>query len=119
MASKKSNPIKFDLEGKADEILKRAQEKSDEHAYMFITTFVRYRELLAHQRELEKVIQEEGLMVQKEYVKGRKNLYLNPAVNAYNSTTAALDKTAQLIMKIIQEPLRDGGGEGGDAFDNF
>lgn len=118
--AKKQTTIKIDLNEQAKEILNRATEKGIEHSYMFVTTFQRYKEHIAHLVELEKVIKEEGMLVEKEYVKGRKNIYMNPAINAYNSTAAAADKTAQLLIRYIVSPLKDeDGGDDKDAFDLF
>lgn len=124
MADKKANrepkklQINVDLNEQAAEILRRATEKGVEHSYLFVTTFKRYQELILHLIELEEAIAKEGLMVTKEYVKGRTNLYVNPAVSAYNQTAGAADKTAQLLLRYIVQPLRDD-GESGDSFDVF
>ena len=109
---------KSTLEAQAKEILEKAQKNGVEHSYMFVTTFRRYQEHIAHLMELQKAISEAGTMVTKEYVKGRANLYVNPAINAYNSTASAADKTAQLLLKYICSP-DDSGGDGGDDFDSF
>ena len=53
-----------------------------------------------------------------EYVKGRKNIYVNPALAAYNQSSGAADKTAALLMKCIIAPLSNGGDDG-DEFDTF
>lgn len=58
-----------------------------------------------------------GMLVKKEYVKGRENIYMNPAINAYNATCAGADRTAQLIFRCILQPLSDGDEK--DAFDMF
>ena len=52
--------------------------------------------------ELEKKIKEEGTLVTKEYVKGRGNLYCNPAVSEYNRTTDSANKTVSTLIKIIK-----------------
>ena len=109
--------ITVDLNAKALEILEKAQKKGSEHSFMFITLFKRYQEQIAHLQALEDAIRNEGTMVEKEYVKGRANLYVNPAVSAYNQTSTAADKTAQLIMKCIVTPLSDGDEQ--DEFDIF
>lgn len=109
--------IKVDLNEQAKEILEKATEKGVEHSFMFVTTFQRYKEHIQHLVELEKAIKKDGTMVTKEYVKGRKNLYVNPAINAYNSTAAAADKTAQLLIKCILAPLHD--ADGGTEKDDF
>lgn len=120
MAPKKNNGIfSVDLNAQAREILKRAEEKGVEHSYLFITTFKRYQEHILHLVQLEQIIKDEGMLTEKEYVKGRKNLYLNPAVSAYNQTAGAADKTAQLLIRYIVAPLRDDDAEGGDSFDVF
>lgn len=113
--------IKVDLNEQAKEILERATEKGVEHSFMFVTTFQRYKEHIQHLAELEKAIKKDGTMVTKEYVKGRANLYVNPAINAYNSTAGAADKTAQLLIRYIVAPLRDSedGGAEKDDFDLF
>lgn len=118
MASKNDSVITVDLNAQAREILQKAQEKGVEHSFMFVTTFKRYQEHLSHLAELQLAIKESGTMVTKEYVKGRANLYVNPAVSAYNQTANAADKTAQLLLKYIVAPL-SGGGEAGDDFDVF
>lgn len=114
-----STKVLLDLNAQAKEILEKAQKKGVEHSFMFVTAFRRYTELISHLAELEKAIKEGGMLVTKEYVKGRTNLYVNPAVAAYNQTAGAADKTAQLLLKYIVAPLHDGDGEAGDDFDLF
>ena len=43
------------------------------------------------------------MLVTKEYVKGRENIYTNPAVNAYNKTCQQANNTTQTLMKIIEQ----------------
>ena len=52
--------------------------------------------------DLEKAIKEDGTTVEKEYVKGRKNLYSNPALKDYNTTTDSANRTVSTLMKIIK-----------------
>lgn len=47
-------------------------------------------------------MKEDGVLVTKEYVKGRKNLYSHPAVAEYNRTTDSANKTVSTLMKIIK-----------------
>ena len=104
----------------AQAILEKARAKGIEHTFMFTTTFKRYVELISHLAELQKSIVESGCLVTKEYVKGRQNLYVNPAINAYNTTAAQANNTASILMKFIIQPLRDEDGDGGGAaFDVF
>ena len=98
-------------------ILAKAQEKGIEHTFMFTTTFQRYVELISHMAELQKSIKEQGCLVTKEYVKGRQNIYVHPAINAYNATAAQANNTANILMRFIVQPLSDSDDK--DDFDMF
>ncbi len=93
---------KNQLEEKARDILTLAEERGVESNYFFVTTFERYQVQLTILEELEKAIKEEGMLVSKEYVKGRKNLYTNPAVSDFNRTTDSANKTVSTLMRIIK-----------------
>ena len=93
---------KSKLKAQADEILKLAEESGVQSNYFFSTTFERYLVQLKILDELKKAIDEEGMIVSKEYVKGRKNLYSNPAVAEFNRTTDSANKTVSTLMKIIK-----------------
>ena len=56
---------------------------------------------------LEKTIDDEGMLVKKEYVKGRKNLYTNPAITEYNRTTQIANNTVATLLKIIRNRKDD------------
>ncbi len=93
---------KSKLEKQAMEIIRLAEESGVQSNYFFVTTFERYQVQLTILAELEKAIADEGMLVSKEYVKGRKNLYTNPAVSDYNRTTDSANKTVSTLMKIIK-----------------
>lgn len=93
---------KLSLDQKAKEIIRIAEESGVQSNFFFITTFKRYQVQLNILNELEKTMKEEGMLVSKEYVKGRKNLYSNPAVAEYNRTTDSANKTVAILMKIIK-----------------
>lgn len=93
---------KLSLTEQAKEIMKIAEESGVQSNYFFITTFERYQMQLNILKELEKTLNDEGMLVQKEYVKGRKNLYSNPALKDYNTTTDSANRTVSTLMKIIK-----------------
>jgi tRNA(Phe) wybutosine-synthesizing methylase Tyw3 len=93
---------KTKMERQAKEILRLAEESGVQSNYFFVTTFDRYQVQLRILEELKKTIDEEGMLVEKEYVKGRKNLYTNPAVSDYNRTTDSANKTVATLMRIIK-----------------
>jgi hypothetical protein len=94
--------MKEEVKSRADEILTLAKENGVGDNYFFVTTFERYQTQLLILDELKKAIEEEGMLVSKEYVKGRKNLYTNPAVSDYNRTTDSANKTVSTLMRIIK-----------------
>lgn len=105
------------LERAAQTMLKEAKKRGIENSFLFETTFQRYLDHIKHLEELQAAIEEHGSMVTKEYVRGRENLYVNPAIAAYNQTAGAADKAAQLLLRCIAD-LPAGGGET-DEFDRF
>ena len=96
MAKKRS------LQEQADEIIRIAEDSGVQSNYFFVTTFKRYQVQLGILNELEKSMEEQGMLVTKEYVKNRKNLYSNPAVAEYNRTTDSANKTVSTLLKIIK-----------------
>lgn len=93
---------KLSLEQQAKEIKKIAEESGVQSNFFFVTTFERYQVQLKILKDLQKTIKEEGILVTKEYVKGRKNLYTSPAVAEFNKTTDSANKTVACLMKIIR-----------------
>lgn len=93
---------KLTLQQQANAILAKAEAKGVNTNYFFATTFKRYQVQTKILEELEKVLSEEGTMVEKEYVKGRKNLYTNPAILEYNRTTTAANNTVATLIKIVE-----------------
>lgn len=88
-------------EKQAREILRRAQERGLENNFFFTTTFERYLTQVRIMEDLEREISESGTTVTKEYVKGRANIYTNPAIAEYNKTATAANGTVSTLIKII------------------
>lgn len=109
MAEKKMN-----LQEQAVEILRIAEETGVQTNFFFVTTFKRYQVQLSNLSELEKAIKEMGTLVTKEYVKGRANIYVNPAVTEYNKTTDSANRTVTTLMKIIKGFAKEDEGRGSD-----
>lgn len=93
---------KMDINEQAQEIMRIAEESGVQSNFFFITTFKRYQVQLTMLNELEKKMKDDGMLVTKEYVKGRKNLYSNPALREYNSTTDCANRTVATLMKILK-----------------
>lgn len=93
---------KMTLKQQAEEIMRIAEESGVQSNFFFLTTFKRYQVQLNILSDLEKAMKDEGMLVSKEYVKGRKNLYSNPAVAEYNKTTDSANKTVATLMRILK-----------------
>lgn len=89
------------LNEQAAEILRLAEESGVQSNFFFATTFRRYMVQLNILNELQKSMDADGVLVTKEYVKGRENVYSHPAVSDYNRTTDSANKTVTTLMKII------------------
>ena len=104
---------RISLNKQAQEILQIAEQHGVEQNFFFLTTFKRYQVQLQILNDLEKTIKQDGILVTKEYVKGRKNVYSHPAISDYNRTTDSANKTVVTLMKIITT-LRDRQDDGPD-----
>lgn len=89
------------LQEQVDEILRRAEEKGVSTNFFFVTTFKRYQVQMQILENLEEAIAEHGSTVTKEYVKGRENICINPAITEYNKTATAANGTVSTLVKIV------------------
>ena len=103
MAKDKDEELVKELKKQAENILNDAKNKGVKDNVLFITTFKRYQTQLEILFELEKVIKSESVLVEKEYVKGRKNLYNNPAISEFNKTTDSANKTVNCLLGLINK----------------
>lgn len=90
------------LQEQAEKILEQAKQKGIQGNFFFVTTFQRYQVQMRILEELEKAIDEFGVTITKEYVKGRQNLASNPAIAQYNSTTSSANKTVNTLISIVK-----------------
>ena len=63
---------------------------------------------------LEKSFKEDGATTTKEYVKGRENIYVHPAVDKYTKTS---DSAFNKILK-LREMLNQGSNDPGEGFED-
>lgn len=97
------------LEAQAEKILKMAEDMGVQNSFFFVTTFKRYRVQLSILDKLEGAIEQYGDLVTKEYVKGRENLCINPAITEYNKTSTACNGTLATLLNIVKTlPAEDG-----------
>jgi cell fate (sporulation/competence/biofilm development) regulator YmcA (YheA/YmcA/DUF963 family) len=99
MSVEKSEAV--NLNDKVKELFEMAQQAGVEQNFFFLSTFKRYQVQLKILNQLESEISKAGVLVTKQYVKGRENVYTHPAVTDYNRTATAANQTVQTILKII------------------
>ena len=99
MSGEKTESV--NLNEKMKELLEMAQQAGVEQNFFFISTFKRYQVQLNILAQLESEIKNSGVLVTKEYVKGRQNVYTHPAVTDYNRTATSANQTVQTLLKII------------------
>lgn len=87
----------------AKELLETAEAYGLIDNYLFMTTFRRYTTQVALAEELQKSLEKDGVLVTKEYVKGRANIYTHPGISAYNRVTDSANKTAQALSKMLDD----------------
>lgn len=92
----------MNLQEQAEAILQKATEKGVSSNFFFVTTFKRYQVQMKILSELEKEISNSGATVTKEYVKGRGNIYTNPAIGEYNKTATAANGTVSTLINIVE-----------------
>lgn len=93
---------KMTLQQQANTILEQAQERGVSSNFFFVTTFKRYQVQMQALASLEVAINEHGATVTKEYVKGRQNLVVNPAITEYNKTATAANGTVSTLINIVK-----------------
>lgn len=106
--SAKQSAEGMNLNQQMAEIIRIAEKHGVEQNFFFITTFKRYQVQIRILGDLEKMIKDDGLIVSKEYVKGRKNVYSHPAIKDYNRTTDSANKTVAVLLKVIRDLRRPG-----------
>lgn len=97
-------------------LLEEASRKGLADNYNFMTTFDRYTKQVEIINKLSIVIENDGELVTKEYVKGRENVYIHPAIKELNNTSNAANNTVTTLLKILAStPVK----EDSDALDEF
>ena len=93
---------KLDFAAQLGKIIEEAGKAGADTNVLYLTTLDRYKTQISIMEKLKISIAEDGPTVTKEYVKGRKNLVINPAISEYNKTASAANNTAQTLIKIVQ-----------------
>lgn len=101
---------KLTREQTAKGIILLAEEAGVADNAIFKKTLERYLTQQDILDKLEKAMEQDGMLVEKEYVKGRKNVYTHPAVPEYTRVLDSSNKTAATLMRIIKN-FSEGGSD--------
>lgn len=93
---------KVDFAAQLDKIIDAASKAGADTNVLYLTTLDRYKTQINIMEKLKVSIAQDGPTVKKEYVKGRQNIVINPAISEYNKTASASNNTAQTLLKIVQ-----------------
>lgn len=97
-------------------ILKEAIESGLENDASFLTSYHLLEVQIEMLDALEKSFKEDGATTTKEYVKGRENIYVHPAVDKYTKTS---DSAFNKILKIKEMIDKYSAVTKDDEFDAF
>lgn len=96
-------------------ILEEAKEKGYGSDPSFLTSYKMVEVQVSMLDELEKAFKADGTTITKEYVKGRENIYVHPAIDKY---TKISDSCFNKIMK-LKELLNKSQVEDDDVLDKY
>lgn len=99
---KNNEKTALSLNQQAAEIKKLAEDSGVQSNFFFLTTFERYETQIQLFARLKKTVEEEDTFVTKEYVKGRENVYLHPAIKELNNTVESCNRTVSTLLRIIR-----------------
>ncbi len=91
------------LEMLAEKFKGMAESLSEEHRYLFESTLETYFQLIKNFKVLKEALESDGCLITKEYVKGRQNVCIHPAMSEMNKTVNMLNTTAKTLITIIKE----------------
>ena len=91
------------LEMLAEKFKGIAESLSEEHRYIFESTLETYFQLIKNFKTLKEALDADGCLITKEYVKGRQNVCIHPAMSEMNKTVNMLNSTAKTLIAIIKD----------------
>lgn len=92
----------MDFTEQLEKIKDAAAKAGAETNVFYLTTLDRYIMQINMLTQLKEIIRKEGTAIQKEYIKGRPNLTINPAISEFNKTATAANNTVMTLTKIVK-----------------
>lgn len=101
--SKNASEQEKRLDMLAEKFKETAESLGEEHRYIFESTLETYFQLIKNFKILKEALEADGCLITKEYVKGRQNVYVHPAMSEMNKTVNMLNSTAKTLIAIIKD----------------
>ena len=99
MAEKKKTDIFFDKKG----ILKLAKERGVEKDALFIQCLKNFEVVELAIGKIYEIINSDEVLISKEYVKGRENIYIHPALKELSKLMDSANKTIDKMYLTIEK----------------
>ena len=97
----------LELEKRAETIRSEAEASGLDGDMSFSTTYDRYikqlKILKALGEVIDNIVEDNGILLQREYIKGQENTIVHPAIREYNNTAAGANRTLTTLLKIMRE----------------
>lgn len=107
---------KADLASLREIMLEKASKDGLTSDYKFMATLRVFDRQMKTMQMLEETLENADAFVTKEYVKGRENIYVHPAIKEYNNTANSANRTMTTLLKIISEHKVEEPADELDAF---
>ena len=89
----------------AQGILEEAKEKGYDKDSSFMTSYHLVEVQIEMLDTLEKTFKEDGATITKEYVKGRENVYIHPAVDKYTKVSDSVFNKILKLKEMMEKPI--------------
>ena len=93
----------FDLKA----IMSLAKEKGVSEDALFLQTLKNYQTIQLAIAKIDEILKNDETTITKEYVKGRENIYLHPAIKELSKLSDSSNKTLTMLLTIIEKNGND------------
>lgn len=102
---KKEKLFKYDKKFKENKIkiFELAENLPTGDKILFIEAFDIFETHVAIGRGLKKAMEQDGAIIEKEYVKGRPTIVAHPGIAQYNANSKAINSTISTLLKIFEK----------------
>ena len=89
-------------------IMSLAEEKGVSENALFLQTLKNYQTLQIAIGKIDDILRNDETTITKEYIKGRENVYLHPAVKELSKLSDSSNKVLTMLLTIIDKASEEG-----------